>query len=80
VELALELHGQGHSIPIGEHGHEDTGGQGRALFAGRRNILIVADHLDRSCYVMDIDPEMCQCVIDRWEKLTGQKAEKAGEP
>jgi DNA modification methylase len=49
------------------------------VFAGRGNLLIVADQLDRSYYAMDIDPRMCQLIIDRWEKLTGQKAEKAGE-
>jgi len=48
------------------------------VFAGRGNLLVVADQLDRSCYAMDIDPTMCQLIIDRWEKLTGHNAEKAG--
>ena len=61
------------------HAYTVPGDRVGDVFAGRGNLLIVSDQLDRSCCAMDIDPEMCQLIIDRWEKLTGHKAEKIGE-
>lgn len=32
--------------------------------------------LDRTCYMMELDPKYCDVIIARWEKLTNQKATK----
>ncbi len=45
-------------------------------FLGTGTTLIACEQLGRTCYGMEISPQYCQVIIDRWEKLTGQKAEK----
>jgi site-specific DNA-methyltransferase (adenine-specific) len=45
------------------------------LFGGSGSTLIAAEQTDRSCYMMELDPKYCDVIIERWEKLTGQKAE-----
>ncbi len=45
-------------------------------FLGSGTTLIACEQLGRTCYGMEISPQYCQVIIDRWEKLTGQKAGK----
>ena len=45
-------------------------------FGGSGTTLIAAEQLNRKCYMMELDPHYCDVIIARWEKLTGQKAEK----
>jgi len=45
-------------------------------FLGTGTTLIACEQLGRTCYGMEISPQYCQVIIDRWEMLTGQKAEK----
>jgi len=45
-------------------------------FGGSGSTLIAAEQLDRKCYMMEIDPQYCQVIINRWEELTGKTAEK----
>ncbi len=45
-------------------------------FLGSGTTLVACEQLGRTCYDMEISPQYCQVIIDRWEKLTGQKAEK----
>jgi site-specific DNA-methyltransferase (adenine-specific) len=45
------------------------------LFAGSGSTLIACEQLNRKCYAMEIDPRYCDVIIERWEKLTGGKAE-----
>lgn len=45
-------------------------------FGGSGSTLIACDQLGRVCYTMELDPRYCDVIIDRWEKLTGQKAVK----
>jgi len=45
-------------------------------FTGSGTTLIACEQLGRTCYGMEISPQYCQVIIDRWEKLTGQKAER----
>ena len=45
-------------------------------FGGSGSTLIACEQLGRTCYMMEIDPKYAQVIIDRWEALTGQKAEK----
>ena len=45
------------------------------LFGGSGTTLIACEQLNRICYMMELDPKYCDVIIDRWEALTGEKAE-----
>lgn len=47
------------------------------LFGGSGSTLIACQQLSRICYMMEYDPHYVDVIIDRWEKFTGMKAEKA---
>lgn len=44
------------------------------LFGGSGSTLIACEQLDRTCYMMELDPKYCDVIIRRWENFTGQKA------
>lgn len=44
------------------------------IFGGSGSTLIAAEQLDRTCYMMEIDPVYCDVIVKRWENFTGQKA------
>lgn len=44
------------------------------LFGGSGSTLIACEQLDKSCYMMELDPRYIDVIIARWEKFTGQKA------
>ena len=46
------------------------------LFGGSGTTLIAAEQLNRKCYMMELDPHYCDVIIARWEKFTGNKAER----
>ena len=46
------------------------------LFGGTGTTLIACEQLERTCYMMELDPKYCDVIIKRWENLTGQKAVK----
>ena len=46
------------------------------LFGGSGSTMIACEQLDRTCYMMELDPHYCDVIVDRWEKLTGETAEK----
>jgi len=45
------------------------------LFGGSGTTLIACEQLKRKAYLMELDPRYCDAIINRWETLTGQKAE-----
>lgn len=45
-------------------------------FGGSGSTLIACEQLGRVCYMIEFDPRYCDVIIERWEKLTGQKAVK----
>ena len=45
------------------------------LFGGSGATLIAAEQLNRTCYMMELDPQYVDVIVKRWENLTGQKAE-----
>lgn len=45
------------------------------LFGGSGSTLIACEQLGRSCFMCEKDPKYVDVIIDRWEKLTGEKAE-----
>ena len=44
------------------------------LFGGSGSTLIACEQLNRTCYMMELDPGYCDVIIDRWEQFTGKKA------
>lgn len=45
-------------------------------FGGSGSTLIAAEKMKRRCYLMEKSPVYCEVIRHRWEKLTGQKAQK----
>ena len=46
------------------------------LYGGSGSTLIACEQLNRTCYMMELDPVYCDVIVKRWENLTGQKAVK----
>lgn len=46
------------------------------VFGGSGSTLIACEQLERTCYMMELDPKYCDVIIKRWESLTGEKAVK----
>lgn len=49
------------------------------LFGGSGSTLIAAQQTGRRAYLMELDPLYCDVIVARWEKFTGQKAERIAE-
>src|SRR5262245_52715017 len=47
------------------------------LFGGSGSTLIAAEHTGRRAFLMEIDPPYCDVIVQRWENLTGKKAERS---
>ena len=45
-------------------------------FLGSGTTLIAAEQLRRKCYGIEIEPRYCDVIVERWEKFTGQRAER----
>lgn len=45
-------------------------------FLGSGTTLLVCEQTKRRCFGTELDPEYCQTIISRWEKMTGRKAKK----
>lgn len=45
------------------------------VFGGSGSTLVACEQLNRKCYMMELSPRYVDVIIDRWEKLTGGKAE-----
>jgi len=46
------------------------------LFGGSGSTLIAAEQLGRCAYLMELDGLYCDIIKDRWERFTGQKADR----
>ena len=44
------------------------------VFGGSGTLVIACEQLDRQARVIELDPKYCDVIVQRWEKLTGQKA------
>jgi DNA modification methylase len=53
----------------------DSGDIVADLFAGSGSTLIACEQTNRVARVIELDPKYCDVIIQRWENLTGQKAE-----
>jgi len=45
------------------------------LFTGSGTTLLAAEQTNRKALCMELDPQYCQVIINRWEELTGKKAD-----
>lgn len=45
------------------------------VFGGSGSTLIACEKLNRTCYMCELDPYYCDVILQRWENLTGEKAE-----
>lgn len=48
-------------------------------FSGSGSTMLACEQLGRICYAMELDPKYCEATLQRWESLTGEKAEKVKE-
>lgn len=48
-------------------------------FSGSGSTMLACEQLERTCYAMEIDPVYCEATLRRWERLTGERAEKVAE-
>ena len=46
------------------------------LFGGSGSTLIGCEQTGRKAFLMELDPLYCDIIVERWEKFTGQKAER----
>ena len=46
------------------------------LFLGSGSTLIAAEQLGRTCYGMELSPQYCDVIVERWQNLTGEKAKR----
>ena len=60
--------------PIRNHGGKDD--DVYDPFLGSGTTLIAAEQLGRRCFGIEISPAYCDVIVQRWEKLTGKKAER----
>lgn len=44
------------------------------VFGGSGSTLIACEKLNRRCFMMEIDPQYIQVIINRWQAFTGNKA------
>lgn len=46
------------------------------VFGGSGSTLIAAEQTNRTCYMMELDPQYCEVICQRWEQHTGKKRKK----
>lgn len=65
-------------VPLFDYQIKNSSKKGDAvldLFAGSGTTVVCCEQNKRDAYLMELDPRYVDVIIDRWEKLTGQKAE-----
>ncbi len=45
------------------------------LFGGSGTTLVTCEQINRKCYMMELDEKYCDVIINRWESLTGERAQ-----
>lgn len=72
-----KLHPATFPVALPSFAMESWDGVAYEPFCGSGTTVIAAEQLNRKCYGMEISPQYCDVIIQRWEKLTGDKARKA---
>jgi DNA modification methylase len=60
--------------PIRNHGQ--AGDVVYDPFCGSGTTLIAAEHLGRVCVALELAPAYCDVIVERWQRLTGDKAQR----
>lgn len=72
------LHPTQKPVALGAEAIDKTTNRGAVvldLFGGSGSTLIACEQTGRSARLVELDPKYCDVIIQRWENLTGQKAE-----
>jgi DNA modification methylase len=70
-------------VELSRRAIEDSSLPGEAVldpFAGSGSALIAAEQTGRRAYLIEIDPLYADVVVERWERFTGNKAERIAAP
>ena len=73
-----ELHPTMKPVPLFDYLIHNSTAEGDAvldLFAGSGTTIVACEQNNRTAFCMELDPHFVDVIIDRWEILTGQKAE-----
>jgi len=62
--------------PIRNHGK--SGDVVYDPFCGSGTTLVAAQHLGRVCVAVELSPAYCDVIVERWQRLTGDKALRQG--
>lgn len=49
-------------------------------FGGSGSTMMACEQIERKCRMIELDPHYCDVIIQRWENLTGKKAELVEKP
>jgi DNA methylase/ParB-like nuclease domain len=60
--------------PIRNHGGKDD--HVYEPFSGSGTTFAAAEQLDRTCFGSELSPAYCDVIVQRWQNLSGQKAER----
>lgn len=78
-KLSEKLHNAEKPLQMAIDAIENSSDQGSVvadLFGGSGTTLIACERTERTCYMMEVEPECCEKIIKRWEQETGKKAER----
>lgn len=48
-------------------------------FGGSGTTVVACEQMGRSARTVELDPRYCDAIVERWERLTGRRAEKVGD-
>jgi len=74
-------HGAVFSLSLASHFVENLIAKKHAIyepFCGTGTTLIAAEQLGRKCYGMELSPQYCDVIVERWQNLTGKDARRDG--
>tara|TARA_R110002110_G_scaffold217932_2_gene431849 strand:+ start:84 stop:1295 length:1212 start_codon:yes stop_codon:yes gene_type:complete len=66
-------------VELFEHYVLNSSDPGQAVydpFLGSGTTIIAAEMTGRACYGLELSPEYCDVIVQRWENFTGKKAER----
>jgi DNA modification methylase len=77
LDVGLDVHGAGMPVAVAARAltwHSRADHVIHEPFLGSGTTLIAAHQLGRRCYGMEISPNYCDLIVQRFENFTGQKA------